>query len=491
MKRKQMTYETFLEVKRQKSLGVSQRQTAINLGLSRGMLERWWHKEEAEFLSSRSHQPKSLEQYREYILSVLKVYPQIRATNMYFKLTEQFSDFNCKRSTFFRFFSKLLKETGYIKYRERIISPRSQLPPGYEAQVDFGQYKLKDMYGQTVRVYFFCMVLTYSQMRFVYFSPNPFTTQTSIYAHELAFKFFNGRTQTIMYDLDRVFVLNENYGDIVFIKEFEDYVRETGFSTVICRPRDPQTKGRVENLIGYVKYSFLEGRTYNGIDALNSACLQWLDNEGNGLVNAKTRRIPREMFYEEARHLIPVKATIPKEQVILSVTSKNCIRYKGNEYALPKGKLKEKERVRVEERDNNIFIYQALTNEFLLKHAIPTGEGNTVSIEENYYDSVSVERIKRIFGDDDRIDSYIKGIKDNRYINTQCKQIYHLINYYSETQMMSAIEHCLRVNICNTTELAAYLIYKFGASKSKRCFSKEKLIFYSKRAQKIKEELDG
>ena len=172
--------------------------------------------------------------------------------------------------------------------------------------------------------------------------------------------------KTIMYDLDRVFVLNENYGDIVFIKEFEDYVRETGFSTVICRPRDPQTKGRVENLIGYVKYSFLEGRTYNGIDALNSACLQWLDNEGNGLVNAKTRRIPREMFYEEARHLIPVKATIPKEQVILSVTSKNCIRYKGNEYALPKGKLKEKERVRVEERDNNIFIYQALTNEFLL-----------------------------------------------------------------------------------------------------------------------------
>ena len=70
-----------------------------------------------------------------------------------------------------------------------------------------------------------------------------------------------------------------------------------------------------------------------------------------------------------------IKATMPKEQVILSVTSKNSIRYKGNEYVLPKGKLKEKERVRVEERDNNIYIYQALTNEFLLKHAIPTGEG--------------------------------------------------------------------------------------------------------------------
>ena len=48
-------------------------------------------------------------------------------------------------------------------------------------------------------------------------------------------------------------------------------------------------------------------------------------------------------------------------------------------------------------------------------NTIPTGEGNTVSIEENYYDSVSVERIKRIFGDDDRIDSYIKGLRIKIY----------------------------------------------------------------------------
>ena len=75
-----------------------------------------------------------------------------------------------------------------------MISPRNQLPPGYEAQVDFGNIS-KGYVRPNGKGVLFCMVLTYSQMRFVYFSPNPFTTQTSIYAHELAFKFFNGRTQ--------------------------------------------------------------------------------------------------------------------------------------------------------------------------------------------------------------------------------------------------------------------------------------------------------
>ena len=102
-----------------------------------------------------------------------------------------------------------------------------------------------------------------------------------------------------------------------------------------------------------------------------------------------------------------------------------------------------------------------------------------------------MENLKRIFGGDDRIKNFIDNIKDKRYVYAQSQQIYHLIKYYSELQVMDSIEHCLRVNLCNTTELAAYLIYRFGIVKSRRCFSKEKVILYSKRAEKIKEELNG
>ena len=66
----------------------------------------------------------------------------------------------------------------------RQFQPRVDLPPGYVAQVDFDQSKLLDMYGRQTRVYFFCMVLSYSRMHFVYFSAEPFTTETAIKAHE-------------------------------------------------------------------------------------------------------------------------------------------------------------------------------------------------------------------------------------------------------------------------------------------------------------------
>lgn len=184
---------------------------------------------------------QNLDKYREYILSVLKLLPQIKEANLYYKLQESFSEFNTTKITFYRYIKKLRQETGYDIYKDksRLRTMREKPQPGYEAQVDFGQYKLKDMYGINRRVYFFVMLLSYSNLRFYYFSAQPFTSKTAILAHQYAFKFFGGRPQTIMYDQDRVFVVSENLGNIIFVKEFEQYVREIGYSVVLCKPYDP------------------------------------------------------------------------------------------------------------------------------------------------------------------------------------------------------------------------------------------------------------
>ena len=52
--------------------------------------------------------------------------------------------------------------------------------------MDFGQFKMKDMFDRNSRMYFFCMVLSYSRMRFVYFSREPFRTKTAVDAHKFA-----------------------------------------------------------------------------------------------------------------------------------------------------------------------------------------------------------------------------------------------------------------------------------------------------------------
>ena len=127
---------------------------------------------------------------------------------------------------------------------------------------------MKDMYGKQVLVYFFCMVLAYRRMHYVYFSREPFTTQTAIQAHEFVFQYFGGRTQIIVYDQDRVFVVDENFGNILLVPKFEEYVKKDSFSVRLCRLRDSQSKSKVETFVRYIKESFSQGRIYKEIDTL-------------------------------------------------------------------------------------------------------------------------------------------------------------------------------------------------------------------------------
>ena len=142
--------------------------------------------------------------------------------------------------------SKVTIQKRRVAGYARVSTDSDEQFTSYEAQVDFGQFKMKDMYDRNIRVYFFCMVLSYSRMRFVYFSREPFCTKTAVDAHKYAFRYFGGRTQTILYDQDRLFVISEKYGNIILVPEFEDFVRKAGFSVVLCHKSDPQTKGKVE-----------------------------------------------------------------------------------------------------------------------------------------------------------------------------------------------------------------------------------------------------
>ena len=73
---------------------------------------------------------------------------------------------------------------------------------------------------------FFVMTLSYSRMKFAYFSPTPFNVSETIKAHNYAFKYFGGRPQMLVYDQDKIMVVSENMGDVIYVKEIENYVKE-------------------------------------------------------------------------------------------------------------------------------------------------------------------------------------------------------------------------------------------------------------------------
>ena len=58
-------------------------------------------------------------------------------------------------------------------------------------------------------------------------------------------------------------------GDLVLTTKFQSFVKEQHFLPVFCRKADPESKGKVENVVKYVKGNFLSGRLFYNIDRLN------------------------------------------------------------------------------------------------------------------------------------------------------------------------------------------------------------------------------
>lgn len=134
--------EQFLELKHLKSLGVPTTTIAKKIGILVPNANKWLRMDEDAFENYLINNTSYLEQYRAFILNILKICPQTQATNIMYRVKDQFPDFNCRKTTFFRYIHDLREQTGYIKPEQRPASFREDTPPGYEAQADFGQFKI-------------------------------------------------------------------------------------------------------------------------------------------------------------------------------------------------------------------------------------------------------------------------------------------------------------------------------------------------------------
>lgn len=90
----------------------------------------------------------------------------------------------------------------------------------------------------------------------------PPVTTDFVNFHERAFAYFGGMPYEIVYDQDRLLMVNENFGDIVYTTEFENHRQRRKFDTFICRSSDPETKGKIEAVVKYTKYNFARHRLF-------------------------------------------------------------------------------------------------------------------------------------------------------------------------------------------------------------------------------------
>lgn len=486
-----MNLEQFRKMKEFKELGLSRVKSASTLELKEWDMRKYWNMAEDEFIAFQEASIPTFDKYKDFVVNILKVTPTIPDKNVMFKLKEVFPDFAISTSAFYRYMKSLREEHGFDKFKKRNTVLRQNPEPGEEAQVDFGQDKIIDMYGINRRVYFFVMVLKYSKLMYVYFSSEPFTTIKSIEAHKYAFRFFGGYPKNIVYDQDRVFVVHENFGNIILVKEFEDYVKEVGFSVVVCSGYHPESKGTVENHVKIVKSEFLLGRVYTGIDTLNSSCLEWLDSRANDVVHSSTGKSAHELFMKEAKHLTKIPYNLNYNRIIYTV-DKNVIKYQYSMYEIPLGY--EGDKVLVEAESNELFVKNPITKDVICKHTITNEKGSVVKLKETKSNpSVGEVIVLNHFEHDGLVVKYLNEIrvKHPRYYSKSCNKLQTLIKHYSKEQLKDAMEYCLGAGDVMLSELSSYLIYKHGEDIAKRCHYKSLFDYYKKRAKEIGGLING
>ncbi|MEO6000052.1 MAG: IS21 family transposase [Chitinophagaceae bacterium] len=373
----------YYEIQRLQREGLSHSAIASLFVMNRRTVVKYSAMSEAEyeaFLVKRASRVKLLGVYECFVKDRLTAHPAASAAQMHDWLKEHHNTFpQISAKTVYNFVMAIRQKYAIpLQEASRDFFVVEELPYGLQAQADFGQYTMRNAEERRKKVYFFVMMLSRSRMKFVLFSTSPFTCTTAIEAHEEAFKFFHGIPVEVVYDQDRLFLVDENLGDLLLTRAFKDYVFEQEFRVHFCRKSDPQSKGKVENVVKFVKNNFLYGRSFCDIDTLQSQVLGWLTRTGNGVIHSTTRKIPLQEWGIEKQHLTPwVSVRILPVHIVRYVRLDNTISYQGNFYSVPQGTYKKDVMVMIWLKDDELHIHDEHRT-FLCRHRIAEIKGTKV-----------------------------------------------------------------------------------------------------------------
>ena len=260
--------------------------------------------------------------------------------------------------------------------RERAFV-RFETAPGEQAQMDWGHFGNWD--GK--RLYGFALTLCWSRMQYVEFTQRQ-DAETLLNCMMHAMTFFGGIPATVLTDNMKTVILDRIDGQPRFHPKMLDFASYYGFLPRVCHPYRPQTKGKIESTIRYIKGSFWPGLIFDSLGDLNRQALVWC-GEVNGRVHATTREIPQERFPREGLTPLNGQPAYDTSYACHRQVAKDClVSYRGNRYSVPHEYAGRSVLVRepLDSRTIRVFDRQQLVAE----HRLATGKGAMV-VQPSHY----------------------------------------------------------------------------------------------------------
>ena len=207
-----------------------------------------------------------------------------------------------------------------------------------QAQLDWGELgHLESPEGRRT-LYGFAFTLGHSRAHFADIATDT-KIATLLRLHEAAFAELGGVPREILYDRMKTVVLGtDDRGETKWNPLFLDFANYWGFTPRACRAYRPQTKGKIENGVGYLRKNFLCGREASSVADLRGQLRTWLWQVANQRIHGTTNQHVFSAWQKEKVHLLPVagRPSFPYASEETRKVSRDCyVSFRGNRYSVP------------------------------------------------------------------------------------------------------------------------------------------------------------
>jgi transposase len=279
--------------------GVPKARIAAQLNVSRQTVYNHLNRGAVPFPKPREPRSSKLDGFKAYIRSRMENF-DLPATVL---LREIRTQGYAGGLTVLRDFARPLR-----KELIRRVTERFETVPGQQAQMDWGECGTIEVDGERRTLYVFVLVLGYSRMMYARFTTSS-KLPVLLACMSRAFQALGIPAEVLVDNMKQAVDQHDvSTGTVRWNKQFLDFAEHHGFLPLASPPYWPRVKGKVERGVGYIKTSFLEGRSFSGLEDLNRQLDTWLAEVANVRVHGTTGERPVDRHARELQKLTQLSA---------------------------------------------------------------------------------------------------------------------------------------------------------------------------------------
>jgi len=366
--------------------GSSIKEISRDLGISRNTIRKYLRMDEQAIQEAieSPERHKVLDNYRSYLKHLLSQYPRLRAPKVYRKLKAKVPDIEVSQRSLRRYLKRLraLVAAAQQRYYEPIIDE----VPAVQCQVDAGELRDVEIGGLRKTIYFLVFVLSYSRLMYVSIASRPIDTDCFIQMHDHAFRYFGGMPEECVYDQTKLVAIEEMFREVTFNERFYRYASQVGIDIHVCEGYDPESKGKVEAGVKYVKGDCLYGDRFTDWSGVDRHVQSWLETVANARIHGTTGQVPQVVYDTRERELMNryVAVDTQAERSKRKADKTGLISFRANKYSVPLAY--QQSTVLVEELDDQLLILDVQDNIEIARHTIVLGTGHIIKNTDHYRD---------------------------------------------------------------------------------------------------------